>query len=108
MRTTKGAKTDLRTRRVVGIAYIEVRVAEQPEQSHEIGLKQQVHMDECANTATVVEVSLLRIGDIRAEWARFVLHLQPRAGVSHIIQPRCVSRIELGHWMRAQVDRLDQ
>src|SRR5439155_19402319 len=95
MRSTKGAKTDLRTRRVVGIAHIEVRVAEQPEQSHEICLEQEIHVDESADTPTVVQVPQLSIGDVRTERTLPVLHRQPRAGVRHIVEPCCVSRIEL-------------
>src|SRR5207244_8371559 len=73
MWTSEGAETDLRARRVIGIPDVKAGVPEQPKQSHEVGLKQQVHMDECANTATVVEVPLLRIGDVRSEWPRSVL-----------------------------------
>src|SRR5437773_5454274 len=61
MWTTEGAEPDLGLRRVVRIAHIKVRVSEQPEQSHEIRLEQQVHMDECTDTPPVMEVPLLRM-----------------------------------------------
>src|SRR5207247_2495832 len=55
MWTSEGAEPDLGLRRVVRIAHIKVRVSEQPEQSHEIRLEQQVHMDECTDTPPVME-----------------------------------------------------
>src|SRR3989442_14185192 len=98
MRSTKGAKTDLRTRRVVGIAHIEVRVAEQPEQSHEICLEQEIHVDESADTPTVVHGPQLSIEEVRTERTLPVFHHQPRAGIRHIVEQCWVRCIELCHW----------
>ena len=103
MWTSEGAEPDLGLRRVVRIAHVKVRVAEQPEQSHEIRLEQQIHVDEGTDAPTVVQVPQLSIRDVRTERTLPVLHRQPRAGVRHIVEPCCVSRIELCHWERPKV-----
>src|SRR3989454_709636 len=103
MWTSEGAEPHLGLRRVIRIAHIKVRVSEQPEQSHEICLEQEIHVDESADTPTVVQVPQLSIGDVRTERTLPVLHRQPRAGVRHIVEPCCVSRIELCHWERPKV-----
>src|SRR5207245_3960643 len=61
MWTSEGAEPDLGLRRVVRIAHVKVRVAEQPEQSDEIRLEQQIHVDEGADAPTVVQVPQLSI-----------------------------------------------
>ena len=63
MWTSEGAETDLGLGRVVRIAHIKVRVSEQPEQSHEIRLEQKIHVDESADTPTVVQVPQLSVGE---------------------------------------------
>src|SRR5919108_5694182 len=76
MRTTEGAETNLGVGSVIRIAHVKVRVSKQPQQSHEVGLEQKIHMDERADTTTIVEVPL-RVRDVRPEWRHAVLNCQP-------------------------------